>query len=87
MDNETPKALNKSFNSLDEMLKDSGAEEEVLNAVKDVRNQQVTNALAKMRVARGMTQKQIADVIGCTQGRISKLETGRDEDLRLKEVE
>jgi transcriptional regulator with XRE-family HTH domain len=86
MDHETPKALNKSFNSLDEMLKDSGAEEELLNAVKDVRNQQVTHTLAKMRVAKGFTQKQMAELVGCTQGWISKLETGRDEDLRLKDV-
>jgi transcriptional regulator with XRE-family HTH domain len=75
-----------TLTSLAEMLKDSGAEKELLNAVEDVRHQQVTNALAKMRVAKGLTQKQLADSLGCTQGRISKLETGRDEDLTLKDV-
>jgi transcriptional regulator with XRE-family HTH domain len=86
MDNDTPKPQKKSFTSLREMLKDSGAEQELLDAVEDVRHQQVTNTLAKMRVAKGLTQKQMAELIGCTQGRISKLETGRDEDLRLKDV-
>jgi len=86
MENHTPKALDKSFTSLNEMLQDSGAQKELLHAVEDVRHQQVTNALAKMRVTKGLTQKQLADSIGCTQGRISKLETGRDEDLTLKDV-
>lgn len=68
------------------MLEDSGADKDLIEAVEDVRHQNVTNTLAKMRVAKGLTQKQMADLIGCTQGRISKLETGRDEDLRLKDI-
>lgn len=86
MEHTTPKALDKSFSSVTELLKDSGVENELLDAVQDVRLQQVANALAKMRVAKGLTQKQMATVIGCTQGRISKLETGRDEDLTLKDL-
>jgi transcriptional regulator with XRE-family HTH domain len=86
MNTQTPKALEKSFDSVEEMLKDSGVSKELLATVEDVRHQQVTNALAKIRVSKGLTQKQLADMIGCTQGRISKLETGRDDDLRLKDI-
>jgi transcriptional regulator with XRE-family HTH domain len=38
-----------------------------------------------MRVAKELTQKELADMLGCSQGRISKLEQGRDEDLRIKD--
>jgi transcriptional regulator with XRE-family HTH domain len=86
MEQNIPKAQDKSFSSVTEMLKDSGVEGEILDAVEEVRHQQVANELAKMRVAKGLTQKQMAALIGCTQGRISKLETGRDEDLTLKDL-
>jgi DNA-binding transcriptional regulator YiaG len=41
---------------------------------------------AEMRVSKGLTQRQLAQAIGCSQGRISKLESGRDEDLRLQDL-
>ena len=55
------------------------------DAVKDAENQEAVNILVSMRVAKELTQKELADMLGCSQGRISKLEQGRDEDLRIKD--
>jgi transcriptional regulator with XRE-family HTH domain len=86
MNNETAKALKKSHHSVKEMLKDIGADSDVIAAVEEVHRQNVTNALAKIRLSKGLTQKEMARLLKCTQGRISKLETGRDADLRLKDL-
>src|SRR5271165_6718639 len=85
MSRPTPKALPKSYLTTSEMLEDLGTPQEIVDSVKDVENQEAVNILVSMRVAKGLTQKELADMLGCTQGRISKLEQGRDEDLRLKD--
>ena len=46
----------------------------------------VTDALTILRCSLGMTQKQVAGQMGCTQSRVSKLEAGNDDDLQLSEV-
>lgn len=67
------------------MLEDMGIEQEIIDSVKDVERQHAVNVLVSLRVAKGLTQKELANLLGCSQGRISKLEQGRDEDLRLKD--
>ena len=86
MSNEIAKPLKKSHHSVKEMLEDIGVDRDVIDTVEDVHRQKVTNALAKIRLSRGLTQKEMAALIKCTQGRISKLETGRDAELRLKDL-
>jgi transcriptional regulator with XRE-family HTH domain len=86
MDNTTPKALKKSFKSVSSLLQGLGAEKETIDAVKDAENQTLTNILIKMRVSQGMTQADVARFLGCSQGRISKLESGRDIGLRLSDL-
>jgi transcriptional regulator with XRE-family HTH domain len=46
----------------------------------------VVDELCRMRTRAGLTQAQIADRIGCTQSRISKLEGSVDRDLSLGEI-
>jgi len=86
MTEETPKALKKSHISVKEMLEDIGVDRDVIDTVEDVHRQKVSNALAKIRLSRGLTQKEMAELLKCTQGRISKLETGKDDDLRLRDL-
>lgn len=83
---ETAKPLKKSHHSVKEMLEDIGVDRDVIDTVEEVHRQNVTNALAKIRLSKGLTQKEMARLLKCTQGRISKLETGRDADLRLKDL-
>src|SRR5260221_2645008 len=68
------------------MLEDIGVDRDVIDTVEEVRRQNVTNTLAKIRLSKGLTQKEMAKLLKCTQGRISKLETGKDADLRLKDL-
>ena len=42
--------------------------------------------LLVLRAARGLTQRDLADKLGCTQSRISKLENGTDDELRLGDL-
>jgi transcriptional regulator with XRE-family HTH domain len=42
--------------------------------------------LAIQRTANGLTQRDLAQKMGCTQGRISKLESTDDRDLRLGDL-
>ncbi len=42
--------------------------------------------LFALRCAQGLSQKDIAEKMGCTQGRVSKLEASRDDDLSLGDI-
>lgn len=45
------------------------------------------HALVFTRNSYGITQAQIAERLGCRQSRISKLENGYDDDLRLRDIQ
>jgi transcriptional regulator len=51
-----------------------------------MQGRQIIKALLVLRVVRGWNQKDIADRLGCTQSRISKLESSADGDLRLADL-
>lgn len=48
---------------------------------------QVVSALHAIRVAKDIPQSRIAEELGCTQSRVSKIENGEDSDLKFKEIE
>lgn len=52
-----------------------------------VRSREVVKALQTMRIANETSQAEMAEALGCTQGRISKLENGFDADLKFRDVE
>jgi len=78
-----PKALGKRYSRVSKMLEDTGTPQEIIDSVKEVENQVAVPLLAGLRVSKGLTQKELAAAIGCTQGRISKLEMSQDQDVRL----
>jgi transcriptional regulator with XRE-family HTH domain len=86
MSRPTPKTTGKRYRTVSEMLEDTGTSQEVLDSVEEVESQELVPILTGMRVAKGLTQKQLAELMGCTQGRISKLEQSRDLDLRISDV-
>jgi transcriptional regulator with XRE-family HTH domain len=51
-----------------------------------VNSRRLVKHLFALRSAEGLSQKDIAERIGCSQSRISKLESGIDEDLRLADL-
>ncbi len=52
-----------------------------------LQSRQIVKSLAAMRTAKGASQEDIANELGCSQSRISKLESGTDADLQLRDLE
>jgi transcriptional regulator with XRE-family HTH domain len=46
-------------------------------------NRQLVRSLAMLRANAGLSQKELADVLGCGQPKISKIESGVDADVRF----
>lgn len=51
-----------------------------------VNSRRLVKHLFALRSGKNMSQKDIAERVGCSQSRISKLESGNDEDLRLADL-
>lgn len=75
------------FKSVDELMAATGVSADTQKAVSELQKEsQLTSRLASLRTAAGITQEQMAERLGCTQSCISKLESGKDEDITLKEL-
>ncbi len=53
---------------------------------KHIAERQLVRRLFALRCARGLSQQDVAVKMGCSQGRVSKLEASRDEDLSLRDI-
>jgi transcriptional regulator with XRE-family HTH domain len=62
------------------LSKDNALAESIARKI-DERN--IINHLMATRALKGLSQKDIAEKMDCTQSRISKLESGKDDDLRI----
>jgi len=51
-----------------------------------VQRRSLIKHLLVLRAARGLAQRDLAEKLGCTQSRISKLENGTDDELRLGDL-
>jgi len=51
-----------------------------------IQQRQLVRKLATMRNAKGISQAEMAQHLGCGQSRISKLENGYDADLTLRDL-
>lgn len=80
---------NKQYAGVAEMLDDILSEDPQLNDELDkfIHDRQVVKCLAATRCANGLSQKDIADKLGCSQSYVSKLESGLDCDLKIGEIE
>ncbi len=77
----------KKYASVSEMIADNAPSEEFRQKFEtQVAKRRVIKHLIALRTARGMSQKDVADQVGCSQSRISKLEHGMDDDLRLGDL-
>ncbi|MGL6073511.1 MAG: helix-turn-helix domain-containing protein [Fimbriiglobus sp.] len=78
----------KSHGNVADMLKDL-LEDDVEFATElddKLRQRQFVKALAIIRNRAGLSQQQLAEKMGCTQSKISKLESGLDADLKHGDV-
>jgi transcriptional regulator with XRE-family HTH domain len=77
----------KTYGSVSQMVSETSDDpsfKEVFEA--KLRARRIVKDLMIQRAAHRLSQKEIADKIGCTQSRISKLETTNDADLRLGDL-
>ena len=81
------KRKHKQYQSVTEMVQAISDDQEFSEEFdRRISQRQVIKDLLAMRVAHGLKQKDIADRIGCSQSRISKLENGTDNDLRINDL-
>jgi transcriptional regulator with XRE-family HTH domain len=77
----------KQFSSVDELLRTSGISPEVKAAYDQAqRSTAVCHRLALLRTRAGLTQAEMGERLGISQSAVSKLESGRDEDLTLGQI-
>ena len=55
------------------------------DAIKHISENGLGKFLAFLRCGHRLTQKEIAEKIGCTQGRISKIESAKDDSLSIRD--
>ncbi len=52
----------------------------------EVENSQIVNSLLRLRVCKGVTQKELAERMGCHPSKISRMEGGNDLQLNMGDV-
>ncbi|MFT7637556.1 MAG: transcriptional regulator with XRE-family HTH domain [Candidatus Omnitrophota bacterium] len=75
------------YKSVSEMIKDELDDDsfkELLLA--DLGNKRLSKLLFLLRCQKNLTQKQLSKLVGCTQGKISKIESASDADLSVKDL-
>ena len=74
----------KQYTSVSDVLRDV-APDDAFQADFDqhVAERRLIKELLALRAVRGLSQREVADFIGCSQGRISKLENAKDADVRF----
>jgi transcriptional regulator with XRE-family HTH domain len=76
---------NTAFANFDQLL--DSLDSEVSSNVREIeKTTRVSRKLQLLRMKKGLSQKEVASRIGCTQGRISKIEHKFDDDLTLGEL-
>lgn len=75
------------YNSVDELLAAESVSHEVRSAVSKLDMEtMIVHNLIQMRHSAGLTQQQLAEKLGKTQGAISKLESSSDTEITLDEL-
>lgn len=70
--------------SIAKMLEASNIDSDTRKKIADrIESRQIIKKLIASRAVRDLSQKDIAEKMNCTQSKISKLENGVDDDLRL----
>lgn len=79
--------MGKKFKSVQDMVKSLSEDKEFdQQLAAQVNNRRLSRFLFVLRNQKGMTQKQMAEKLGCTQSRISKIEHAEDMDLTVKDL-
>jgi len=75
------------YKSVDELMSGESVSTEVRTEVSKLdKESAIVESLVQMRRSAGLTQHQLADALGMTQGAISKLESSLDAEITLEEL-
>ncbi len=78
--------MKKTYKSVGQMVRET-ADGAFAKAFEErLRDRRIVKDLMVLRAGRGLTQADVAEKMGCTQSRISKLESARDVDLTLGDL-
>src|SRR4051812_26277429 len=81
------KPTGRRYQSVEALMQGENVSPEVQAKVAENANDtKVALQLARLRQRAGLTQEEMAHLLGCTQSAISKLEAGRDEELTLRDL-
>jgi transcriptional regulator with XRE-family HTH domain len=79
--------IGRQYGSVEEMMAGESVSREVQKVVAGLSEEtMIVRNLIEMRRSAGMTQQQLADALGKTQGAISKLESGSDAEVTIDEL-
>lgn len=85
---EVTRATDRRYSSLSEFMTGESIPGEVQEKVADIRKAtKLVSTLTGIRLRAGLTQEQMGEKLGLSQSAISKLESGRDEDLTIGTIE
>jgi len=77
----------KSFNNVKDMIEGLSEDDKFKkSALSEIENKTLAKFLFIQRCEHKLTQKQLADKIGCTQSRISKIESSYDSEITIKDL-
>ena len=75
------------INSVTDFAIAIGADESLVETVEErISSRQIVSTLASMRIANDISQENMAEILDCSQSRISKLENGIDDDLKFRDI-
>ena len=76
-----------TYKSVSELLKNLPGNEQVAKLLeKEIKARKLVKLLFFLRCKENLSQKQLAQKMGCTQSRISKIEASLDEELTIKDI-
>jgi transcriptional regulator with XRE-family HTH domain len=81
------KPTGRAYKSVSDLMKGEGVAEEIQNKVNSLAKETlIVDQLIRFRLKAGLTQKEMAERLGCTQGAVSKIENSDSRDLTLKTI-
>lgn len=79
--------MGKRYGNVAEMVKSLSSEETVKELFsKTMKEKTLGKYLFLLRCEHGLSQKELASIMGCTQSRISKIESALDKDVTIKDL-
>jgi transcriptional regulator with XRE-family HTH domain len=79
--------MRKRYNDVLEMIKEISADSDFKNlASKEIDEKRISKFLFVLRCKANLTQKQIAEKMDCSQGRISKIESALDREICIRDL-